>query len=206
LRTGIRNDCAFVRENRHQLFDLLQQPKVVMTSCTSVLGDVNALKCQLAGEVLRSSGTLRLQVTGWSMLPAVMPGDTLVIERTHHDTVAPGDIVLFGRDRRFFVHRVVATSQPQSDAVLTRGDALPAADPPVPANDLLGRVSLILRNGRHIQPRRRPRFSERAIAAWVRRSDFAARIVVGVYGVRASFQRPSQTQASRIQTSQVQTS
>ena len=119
-----------------------------MTLCASILGDVNALKCELAGEVLRSSGTLRLQVTGWSMLPAVLPGDTLVIEHIHSGAVSPGDIVLFGRDRRFFVHRVVAGSQSQSGAVLTRGDALPATDPPVPAGDLLGRVSFILRNGK----------------------------------------------------------
>lgn len=177
-----------------------------MTSLPSILGDVNALKCELAGEVLRSSGTLRLQVTGWSMLPAVMPGDTLVIEHTHSGAVSPGDIVLFGRERRFFVHRVVASSQSQSDAVLTRGDALPATDPPVPASDLLGRVSLILRNGKYIQPRRTLRFSERAVAAVVRRSDFAARVVVKVHGMRASSRRPSEIRTSRMQTSQVQTS
>lgn len=177
-----------------------------MTSLPSILGDVNALKCELAGEVLRSSGTLRLQVTGWSMLPAVMPGDTLVIEHTDSGAVSRGDIVLFGRDRRFFVHRVVAGSQPKSDAVLTRGDALPATDPPVPASDLLGRVSLILRNGKYIQPRRTLRFSERAVAAVVRRSDFAARVVVKVHGMRASSRRPSEIRTSRMQTSQVQTS
>ena len=195
-----------MRKSRHYILDLLQQPKVVMTSCPSILGDVNALKCELAGEVLRSSGTLRLQVTGWSMLPAVLPGDTLVIEHIHSDAISPGDIVLFGRDRRFFVHRVVAGNQPKSDAVLTRGDALPATDPPVPASDLLGRVSLILRNGKYFQPRRSLRLSERAVAALVRRSDFAARVIVGVHGIRASSQRQSQIQASWIQTPQVQTS
>ncbi len=140
------------------------------------------------------------------MLPAVLPGDTLVIEHIHSGAVSPGDIVLFGRHRRFFVHRVVAGSQSQSGAVLTRGDALPASDPPVPAGDLLGRVSFILRKGKYFQPRRSLHLSERAVAALVRRSDFAARVVVRVHGMRASSERPSEIQTSRIQTSQVQTS
>ena len=35
------------------------------------------LNASLASEVLRSSGSLHLRVTGWSMLPTVWPGDTL---------------------------------------------------------------------------------------------------------------------------------
>ena len=41
----------------------------------------HALKCELAAESLRLSGRLRLRVTGWSMLPTICPGDTLIIER-----------------------------------------------------------------------------------------------------------------------------
>jgi len=157
-----------------------------MNSSAPFVDHAHALKCDLAGEVLRSSGTLRLQVTGWSMLPTVMPGDTLVIERISFDAAAEGDIVLFGRDRRLFAHRVVARRKPQDAAIMTRGDAMPAPDAPVPESDLLGRVSFILRNGKCIEPSRTPRFSERAVAAVARRSDFAARIVVGLHGLRQS--------------------
>ena len=87
-------------------------PQCVMTSAPQVLDEAHALKCDLAGEVLRSSGTLRLQVMGWSMLPTVLPGDTLVIESAHSNSVCEGDIVLFGRDRRLFAHRVVTKGQP----------------------------------------------------------------------------------------------
>jgi signal peptidase I len=168
-------------------------PQGVMISSASILGDENALKCELASEVLRSSGSLRLRVTGWSMLPAVMPGDMLVIERTSSDAVSEGDIVLFGRDRRFFVHRVVTKGQPRNAGIVTRGDAMPAPDPPVSESDLLGRVSFILRNGKCIEPNRRWRVSERAVAALVRRSTFAARVVVGVHGRRQT-SRQSQLQ------------
>jgi signal peptidase I len=156
-----------------------------MKLSAQVLDDAHALKCELAGEVLRSSGALRLRVTGWSMLPTVMPGDTLVIEHISSDAVSEGDIVLFVRDRRFFVHRVVTKGQPHHAAILTCGDAMPAPDPPMPGSDLLGKVTFILRNGKCIEPARSPRFSERALSALVRRSAFAARVVVGVHGMRS---------------------
>jgi hypothetical protein len=157
--------------------------------------EAHALKCELAGEVLRSFGTLRLQVTGCSMLPSVMPGDTLVVERIFINAAAEGDIVLFSRSRRLFAHRVIAKREAKNAAILTRGDAMPALDPPVAESDLLGRVSFILRNGKCIEPSRTLRFSERAVAALARRSDFAARVVVGMQGLRqSSFAQPSQFQ------------
>jgi len=146
--------------------------------------DANAVKCELAGEVLRSSGTLRLRVMGWSMLPAVWPGDTVVVKHVESSAVSAGDIVLFSRNRRFFVHRVVATEATADAAIIARGDAMSHADPPVAARDLLGKVSCILRIGKCIEPRKTPRFSERAVAALVRNSEIAARVVVGVHGMR----------------------
>jgi signal peptidase I len=156
-----------------------------MTSAPQVLDEAHALKCALAGEVLRSSGTLRLQVMGWSMLPTVWPGDTLVIESASSNSVCEGDIVLFGRDRRLFAHRVVTKpSQPGDSRVVTRGDAMPAADSPLAEDELLGKVSVIVRNGRCIAPSRSLRFSERAVAALIRRSEIAARVVVGAHGLQ----------------------
>jgi signal peptidase I len=148
----------------------------------------------MASEVLRSSGSLRLQVTGWSMLPTVWPGDILVIESVESDAVSEGDIVLFGRNRRFFAHRIIQQETKAGDrGILTRGDAMAAPDAPVAKNELLGKVSYILRNGKCIEPNKTLRLSERAVAALVQRSETAARLVVGVHGFR---------QASRVQTSQ----
>jgi len=161
-----------------------------MISSASILGHENALKCELAGEVLRSTGTLRLRVTGWSMLPSVMPGDTLMIDRVQSNAVCEGDIVLFGRDRRFFVHRVMTKSSDLAIAeFVTCGDAMPAPDPPVSESDLKGRVSFILRNGKCLQPARSLSVPARAIAALVRRSVLAARVVVGCHEMRRTSSR-----------------
>ena len=163
-----------------------------MISSALILDRENELKCELAGEVLRSTGTLRLRVTGWSMLPSVMPGDTLVIDRVQSNAVCEGDIVLFGRDRRFFVHRVMTKSSDSEIAeFVTCGDAMPAPDPPVSESDLMGRVSFILRNGECFQPARSLSVSARVVAALARRSVLAARVVVGCHEMhRTSSRRP----------------
>jgi signal peptidase len=49
------------------------------------------LKIGLAAEVLRSSGELRLRVTGTSMLPAIWPGEVLLIRRDGAAQAGPGD-------------------------------------------------------------------------------------------------------------------
>jgi signal peptidase I len=143
----------------------------------------HALKCDLAGEVLRSSGKLRLRVTGWSMLPSVWPGDTLLIERVGREEVSEGDIVLFGRDRRLFAHRVVTkVDAPGNSRIITQGDGMPRPDAPLADSELLGRVTFIVRNGKLIEPRPKLGLPGRAVAGMVRRSVSAARVLVGVRG------------------------
>ena len=149
------------------------------------LDDLNAAKCGLATEVLRCSGTLRLQVTGWSMLPTIWPGDTLVIERAESNDISRGDIVLFGREGRFFVHRVLTIGV--RSEIVTKGDAMLAPDPPISETNLLGRVSYIARQGKCLTPQKHQRLPERAVAALLSRSDFAARVVVSLHGLRRAY-------------------
>jgi len=155
----------------------------------------HALKCEVAGAALCSSGTLRLRVTGWSMLPTIWPGDTLVIERASRDDIFDGDIVMFSNGRRFVAHRVVTKSSASGDSMVqTQGDAVPHPDSPVARGELLGKVSFILRNGIPIKPNQKLGFSERALAAVFRRSEIAARVVAGVHGMR----RNSRVQPPRL--------
>jgi signal peptidase I len=158
------------------------------------LGDVNALQCELAGELLRSSGTLRLRVTGWSMLPTIWPGDTLVVERAGSSDIVHGDVVVFSNGRRFVAHRVVAKNSGSGDStVQTQGDALSRPDSPVAHDELVGKVSFIVRKGKRLKPARSLRLPERAAAAVFRRSTLAARVVVGVHGLRVHRQSPLPT-------------
>jgi hypothetical protein len=157
----------------------------------SAYNPAHALKCEIASEVLRSSGKLRLCAMGWSMLPSVMPGDTLLIERAEGNAVCEGDVVLFECNGRFVAHRVVRRTDGNSGQLLTRGDAALRADQPLGECELLGKVSHIVRDGKCIEVRRSLSLAQRAIAALARRSKTAARVVVGVHNMR----RTSEAQA-----------
>jgi len=105
----------------------------------------------LAAELLRTSGTLRLAALGHSMLPTLWPGDVLNVEARSIDQVQVGDVVLFMRENRFFIHRVLQKDNNNSvHRLLTRGDAMPEGDEPVTAEELLGKVVSISDNDRTV--------------------------------------------------------
>lgn len=148
---------------------------------------MDAVGCDLAREVLRTYGRLRLGVTGWSMFPAVWPGDTICVERAIVNEIVEGAVVLFSRDERLFAHRVVkGAADGKGSYIITRGDAMRDPDAPLFNDELLGRVTGIIRNGRFIDAGSGPRLFARAVSALIQRSDIASRVVVGVHGLRAA--------------------
>jgi len=60
---------------------------------------------------------------------------------------------------------------------------MPQTDPPVPDQDLLGKVASIERNGRCVVPGKKMSLGKRALATAVQHSNLAARVVVGVHGM-----------------------
>jgi Peptidase S24-like len=112
-------------------------------------------RCSLAAEALRSWGTLQLRATGVSMLPTLWPGDLVTVESRQREQVGPGEIVLYMRQGRFFIHRIVSRDL-TGDAVLlaTRGDCMFEDDPPVRSSEVLGKVTQIWRSGSAFPPAR----------------------------------------------------
>ena len=110
----------------------------------------------LAEEVIRTFGEVRLRVYGSSMVPSILPGDFISVRRAGIQDISAGEIVLFFRDARFFVHRVVQRisrgggNSPEASCLITRGDRLLYDDPAVSADQLLGRVVLIERHHRQV--------------------------------------------------------
>lgn len=98
--------------------------------------------------------------------------------------VALGDIVLFSNAYRSVAHRVVEKSdEAETGQVRTRGDAMSTGDSPIRPSQILGKVSFIVRNGNRFEPKKHLRRSERALATLLRRSETAARVIVGVHGL-----------------------
>jgi hypothetical protein len=90
-----------------------------------------AHKQNLAAEVLRTSGKVRLAARGHSMLPTLWPGDPLTVQATPFEQVGPGDVILYQRWERFFIHRVLRkNSVAGSDrpSLVTRGDSMTGFD------------------------------------------------------------------------------
>ena len=105
------------------------------------LSPSDGLKIELAAEVLRSAGELRLRVTGTSMLPAIWPEEVLLIRRDGALQAGPGDVILFERDGQLCAHRVVRRMEGADGPVwITRGDRHMHDDQPVSGDVLLGRV------------------------------------------------------------------
>jgi len=173
-----------MREDQFDEYKLHWTHRRFMTSSSQTQAGAHAVAHQLAEEVLRHSGKLVLPASGRSMVPAIWPGDNLVVEPASSSSVAPGDIVLFSNAYRFVAHRVVEKKDDASTGrVLTRGDAMGTEDAPIKSGEILGKVSFIVRNGRCFKPEKSPRRSERALATLLRRSETAARVIVGIHGL-----------------------
>ena len=134
-----------------------------------------AVCCELVDEVARTSGEVRLKVTGASMLPALWPGDVIAVQRCSFADLRPGQIVLYRQEGKLTAHRIQRISPGH---VITRGDSVPACDPPVGECGVVGRVASVLRNGRSIQPERS--LWHRAVASILRRSDYCTRIALRI--------------------------
>ena len=139
--------------------------------------ELEALKCELAAEVLRSAGELRLRVTGSSMLPALWPGDELTIRRQPFDAVRPGHIVLVARDGRLCAHRVVAAG---NGLVTIRGDALSGPDAPATRGQVLGSLVSIQRGSARLIPRSRVSL----VARLLRHSDLCRSLLLRLHVLR----------------------
>lgn len=153
MRAGFRDISAVMRESPGNAGCLQAEPKAVVSQPFVDSRDKeHSLKCELAAQVVRSFGILRLEVTGLSMLPSVRPGDTLFIERRRMREIAAGDIVLFARQGKLVAHRVLCkTTVGGVLHAITRGDALLSPDDPVSPTELLGSVRHILRAGTHVE-------------------------------------------------------
>lgn len=139
---------------------------------------VDSAKCDLAAEILRESGNLRLRATGSSMLPSIWPGDVLIIQKREIEQVAPGETVVFFPNGRMTAHRVVSH---HGSFLVTQGDSVPQADAAVTAENLSGVVVCIERGGKMFAPARRPGLLARCTAAMLRRSDLAVRVWLRVH-------------------------
>lgn len=89
------------------------------------------------------------------MLPTLWPGDQLAVQACRIDEVEAGELVLFMRQGRFFIHRAVGNLLVGNESFLiARGDCMPENDPPVRSRELLGRITGVQRGASSFAPER----------------------------------------------------
>jgi len=151
-----------------------------------------------AADSIRSNGSVSIRAAGSSMIPSIWPGEILLVRRVAIAEVCPGEVVLAERGGKLFAHRVVEVRGEGSGArIVTQGDALAASDPEISEAELLGRVAAIARGGEWREPKTHLGMGARILRAIVRRSSFAARVLLHLHAQRerAVAPRPA-TQAS----------
>lgn len=106
---------------------------------------------QHIADALRTRGRVLLKTYGSSMQPWVRPGDISIVRKATIENVRRGDLVLFRRHHRLFVHRIVDERVAFGvRRISAKGDAHPEADGWLENEELLGRVVSIFRGNRRI--------------------------------------------------------
>ncbi len=119
------------------------------------MANASKLLLHLTTELLSQGTTVRFRPSGRSMYPSIREGELITVEPVRASDVKIADIVLFRSERGLIAHRVV-DNRTQSSVLsphhfLLRGDASLSCDQPVAAQQILGRVVRVERNGRSIQ-------------------------------------------------------
>ena len=161
---------------------------------------------KLCADLLNEGKSVRFEAPGKSMYPAILDGETLIVEPVVASAVQVGDIILYKSEEKLIAHRVISIKRfnarntqlpdrnglhentqssslslprpshaksvtktgPQSSttqssmggssvlntqySIILRGDASYSYDEPVYADQILGKVIAIERNGRSINP------------------------------------------------------
>ena len=101
---------------------------------------------RLSAELIENTGGLRFRSRGMSMRPSIHSGDILRIEKTDSASLSVGDIVFIRNSAgSLLAHRIIMQDQ---DTWTTCGDALSSYDIPFKADQLIGRVCGVNREGK----------------------------------------------------------
>jgi signal peptidase I len=134
---------------------------------------------ELIADLLMNGHKVKFRAPGYSMYPTILHEDVITVEPVDPAAVRVGDIALYRNDTSVIAHRIIkilkrseinSHSAPQgpqdrsaspieagpstSETLLfiLRGDARPACDDPVGAEQILGKIVSIETNGRKINP------------------------------------------------------
>jgi len=102
-------------------------------------------------EVLEKGRTFRFRALGGSMFPFIRSGDLLTAKAVSPIDLSIGEVLLYQREGRSFVHRLIKKKIMNGTPLfITHGDHLTFSDPTIQSSQILGKVICIERSGRTI--------------------------------------------------------
>ena len=111
------------------------------------------LDAGIAGDLPAVGHLSTLKITSWSMFPTIHKGD--VIQVGPADRITAGDVVVFHHTGEIVCHRITGIGP--GDGIRTQGDQATGQDPPIRRQDILGRVTAVVRGDRRFAPAEVPR-------------------------------------------------
>lgn len=144
---------------------------------------LDRIGCELVAESVRAGHEVRVRVAGSSMVPALWPGDELLVRALGPAEPSRGDLLLFVRDGRLCTHRLIGrVDDSGAPRLITRGDAAVKCDPPKSPQEILGSVVSVFRDGHQV-----PVVSSRTrklLSFGIRHWELLRRVVLKVHAIR----------------------
>ncbi|RLQ96271.1 S24/S26 family peptidase [Falsibacillus albus] len=103
----------------------------------------------LLKDVIQKEGKIRLPASGSSMYPFIQQGDMCQFVYVQQHEWKKGDILLFfSESLRLVAHRYYGKHH---DKLLFKGDSNLGFDPPIKPEQVIGKLSVIEKKGKHIE-------------------------------------------------------
>jgi len=108
---------------------------------------------ELSQELLDRGALLRFRAHGRSMHPFIKNGNILIVEPLNGTSASIGDVIFYRRaEGSLTAHRLIKKNRNKDIMVLiTKGDPLSYFDPPIPVEQVMGRVISIELQERQLQ-------------------------------------------------------
>lgn len=143
---------------------------------------------ELSNEILSKGICLRFQARGGSMSPFIRDGDILKVKPVEISEIKLGDVIFYRTENRIVAHRVIKKVSGKDKAFLvTKGDSSPNSDEPLHAENLLGKVVTLERNG--LSLRLDGRLRRLTNLLWAKISPFSRYIYPPISRLKRSIRR-----------------
>jgi signal peptidase I len=97
---------------------------------------------QWLASILEEGQRAKVKIKGLSMLPWLIPGDSITVQPLYNNKLRVGQVIVFQGKNNWIAHRLIKINQ-KNDTYITRGDANLYNDSPLSLQQIKGIVVLV---------------------------------------------------------------